>query len=117
MNEFISLLFEAEIKTHIFHLQVKLYSQHIALGDFYEGVGDLADKIAEHYQGQTQIIKGYKISVDDEGDSITYIKDLVTKIEANRYTWCDKSNTSLQNIIDEIVDLCYSTLYKLTNLR
>jgi hypothetical protein len=37
----------------------------------------------------------------------------LAEIEDARYDVCDKNETALQNIIDEIVGLYLSTLYKL----
>ena len=39
--------------------------------------------------------------------------DMIAEIEKSRYSVCDRSDTALQNIIDEIVGLYLSTLYKL----
>ena len=53
-----------------------------------------------------------------ELDTIIQPTDLVTQdqvdeIEKIRYEVCDKAETPLQNIIDEIVGLYLSTIYKL----
>ncbi len=45
--------------------------------------------------------------------SLEFLQDQLAEIEANRYKFCDKEETSIQNIIDEIVALYLSTLYKL----
>jgi hypothetical protein len=37
----------------------------------------------------------------------------MNELEKCRYKVCDKTDTSIQNIIDEIVGLYLSTLYKL----
>ena len=37
----------------------------------------------------------------------------LAEVEAERYKVCEKTDTPLQNIIDEIVGLYLSTLYKL----
>ena len=42
----VSTLFNARTNAHIAHLQTKSYARHIALGDFYDGVLDIADKFA-----------------------------------------------------------------------
>jgi hypothetical protein len=41
------------------------------------------------------------------------MQDQVDEIEKIRYEVCDKAETPLQNIIDEIVGLYLSTIYKL----
>lgn len=42
-----------------------------------------------------------------------FLEDSLKDIEGARYEVCDKSDTPMQNIIDEIVGLYLSTLYKL----
>jgi len=44
---------------------------------------------------------------------VEFLQDQVDEIETARYEVCDKAETALQNIIDEIVGLYLSTLYKL----
>lgn len=110
----ISLLFEARTQAHIFHLQAKSYSSHIALGDYYEGVIDLADSIAENYQGRYEIIKSYpKVSVNSS-DPIKFVEQVRSWIDKNRADCCKESE--IQNIIDEVQSLNNSTIYKLKNL-
>ena len=41
------------------------------------------------------------------------MQDSLKTLEDTRYDVCDKTDTPLQNIIDEIVGLYLSTLYKL----
>lgn len=117
MLELVNMLMESRIKSHIFHLQTKLYSAHMALGDFYENIEDLTDSIIEIYQGKYSIITGYNICVDDTSNPIYYLENMSSTIEMKRYEWVNQTETSLQNKIDEILELIYSTLYKLKNLR
>ena len=110
----ISLLFEARTQSHIFHLQSKSYAQHVALGSYYEGIIDLADSIAENYQGRYEIIKSYpKVSVNST-DPTKMIEQVRSWIDKNRKECCEESE--IQNIIDEVQSLNNSTLYKLKNL-
>ena len=44
---------------------------------------------------------------------IEFLQDQVNEIEKGRYDVCEKTDTPIQNIIDEIVGLYLSTLYKL----
>jgi hypothetical protein len=56
MEEIIGLLFYARTVTHIEHLKTKSYAKHKALGKFYDGVIDLADNLAEAYQGDRGLL-------------------------------------------------------------
>jgi hypothetical protein len=42
-----------------------------------------------------------------------FLEASLKEIEDGRYSVCEKSDTPIQNIIDEIVGLYLSTLYKL----
>jgi hypothetical protein len=44
---------------------------------------------------------------------VEFLQNQVEEIEAARYTVCSKTDTPLQNLIDGIVELYLSTLYKL----
>ena len=87
---------------------------YIALNGFYDGIVDLADKFAEAYQGRHGLIGPISLmSAKKTGNIIEFLEDQLDEIEKARYEICDKSETALQNIIDEIVGLYLSTLYKL----
>jgi hypothetical protein len=42
-----------------------------------------------------------------------FLQDSLAEIEAARYDVCDKSDSSLQQLIDNIVEIYLRTLYKL----
>ena len=54
--EFIGLLFLARDVAHSVHLNTRSYAKHKALGGFYENVIELADDLAEAYQGRHGLI-------------------------------------------------------------
>ena len=112
--DFIGMLFLARDVAHSVHLNTRSYSKHKALGKFYDEVIDLADKFAEAYQGKHGLIG--PISLMNAGKTsniLDFMQDQVDEIEKIRYEVCDKTETALQNIIDEIVGLYLSTIYKL----
>jgi len=112
MGEFIALLFMARDITHREHLKTKSYAQHMALGAFYPAIIELADSIAEAYQGcegKLIIVPYVKNTATGSIDSI--LRSHLDWISKNRKKLSDE--TSIQNIIDEIVALYQSTLYKL----
>lgn len=117
MVELINILLECRTKAHIMHWQTKSYSQHKALETLYEGLTGLTDELVEEFQGIYGIITGYTISIKDGEDVLVYLKAVTIEIEKNRYKWIDKGETSLQNTLDEIMRLLYTTIYKVTNLK
>ena len=116
MEEIIGLLFLDRNLTHLAHLKTDSYSQHKALNKFYEGVIDLADKLAEAYQGAEGIMQDIPLmsTVPNEPIDMTLYSHM-QMIEAMRKSAC--KITAIQNIIDEVVSLYLSTIYKLRNLH
>lgn len=112
--DFVGMLFLARDVTHSVHLNTRSYAKHKALGKFYSDVVDLADSFAEAYQGRHGLIGPITLmSAKKTSNVVEFLQDQLAEIEANRYKFCDKEETSIQNIIDEIVALYLSTLYKL----
>ena len=112
--DFVGTLFLARDVAHSVHLNTRSYAKHVALNEFYDSIVDLADKFAEAYQGRHGLIGPITLmNAKKNSDVIEFLKDSLADIEDMRYKVCDKSDTALQNIIDEIVGQYLSTLYKL----
>jgi chloramphenicol O-acetyltransferase len=112
--DFVGMLFLARDVTHSVHLNTRSYSKHKALRSFYDNVIDLADTFAEAYQGRHGLIGPISLmSAKKTTNVIDFLQNQLEEIEADRYKVCDESDTAIQNIIDEIVGLYLSTLYKL----
>ena len=113
-SEFIGMLFLARDVTHSVHLNTRSYAKHVALNGFYDGIIDLADKFAEAYQGKYGLIGPIALmSAKKTNNIVDFLQGQADDIEAMRYDVVDKDCTPLQNIIDEIFALYYTTLYKL----
>ena len=75
---------------------------------------ELADDLAEAYQGRHGLIGPITLhSAKKTNNVVEFLEDSLDKVEKLRYKVCDKEDTAIQNIIDGIVDLYLSTLYKL----
>jgi hypothetical protein len=112
--DFIGMLFLARDVTHSAHLNTRSYAKHKALGKFYDGVIDLADTFAEAYQGKYGLIGPISLmSAKKTNNVVEFLECQLADLEEMRYKVVDKDCTPLQNIIDEIFGLYYSTLYKL----
>ena len=114
----VSTLLHSQTQVHIFHLQTKSYSEHKALQGYYEGIDVLVDGIIESYQGKYDVINNYNsIKTEDYKSSeqvIGYFKSLDTMIEKARK---NVKESFIQNQIDTVQELIYSTLYKLRFLK
>ena len=112
--DFVGYLFLARDVTHSVHLNTRSYAKHVALNAFYDGVIDLADKFAEAYQGRHGLIGPITLqSAKRTGNVVEFLEDQMAELEKCRYEVCDKTDTPIQNIIDEIIGLYLSTIYKL----
>ena len=112
---FVSVLFHSATVTHFMHLQTKSFAQHMALGEYYDAIVELADKWAEAYQGCYDIITNYPKDFHLATEPVKYltqIKEFVDDIRKDL-----PSESQLQNIVDEIADQIDSTLYKLRFLK
>jgi len=111
---FVGTLFLARDVAHSAHLNTRSFSKHMALNTFYDQVIELADKFAEAYQGKYGLIGPISLMTAKKTNNIVaFLEGQVDELEEMRYKVVDKDCTPLQNIIDEIFGLYYSTLYKL----
>ena len=112
--DFVGTLFLARDVAHSVHLNTRSFAKHSALNSFYDDVVDLADKFAEAYQGRHGLIGPISLmSAKKTTNIIEFLEDSLADIEKMRFEVCEKTDTPIQNIIDEIVGLYLSTLYKL----
>ncbi len=113
VEELINKIFAARTAAHIAHWKTKSYSQHQALGQFYDEVIDSLDKYVEAHQGAFGIVG--KLD-GEEKDIMQVIRDDILWINENRAKIA-RDVPALENILDEIAGLHMQTLYKLENLR
>jgi hypothetical protein len=113
-EKFIGMLFLARDVTHSVHLNTRSYSKHKALQKFYNNIINRADTFAEAYQGRYGLIGPIALmSAKKTENVVAFLEDQLAELEAMRYEVCDKDDSPLQNLIDGIIELYLSTLYKL----
>lgn len=112
--DFVGTLFLARDVAHSVHLNTRSFAKHSALNEFYDEIVELADKFAEAYQGRHGLIGPISLmSAKKTTNIVEFLEDSLADIEKMRFEVCEKTDTPIQNIIDEIVGLYLSTLYKL----
>lgn len=112
--QLMGLLFLGRNVAHSVHLNTRSYAKHVALNTFYDEIIDRADAFAEAYQGRHGLIGPIAIPAAKKTTNIIeFLQDQLAEIEKSRYDVCDKSDSSLQQLIDNIVELYLTTLYKL----
>ena len=123
MEQLASLFFHSRTQAHVFHLGVKgpgSFAAHKALEEYYESIVGLIDGLVESYQGKNGLIKFQPVnSIDNNCDIkniISYFEKLCVALEKLRKD-SKLQDSWIQNEIDNIATLLYSTKYKLINLQ
>lgn len=115
--DFVGTLFLARDVAHSVHLNTRSFSKHMALNTFYDSIIDHADAFAEAYQGRHGLIGPISLmSAKKTTNIIEFLESSLADIEDMRYKVVKKEDTSLQQLIDNIVELFLTTLYKLKYL-
>lgn len=97
---------------HILHLRADSTAVHLAMGEFYTSLEELADSFIESYQGKYDKIKDYGNDYTPPPESpIEFMIAFLEEIDAYRKDI--PQDTYLQNIVDEITQTTTSTLNKL----
>lgn len=114
VSEFISVLRNSSPQVHIFHNQTRIYSEHVALGGYYDDVLDLIDRLTETYTALYGEIEDYKSApyknYTSKDDTVIYFKTLYSYVQKNRSVF---QESFLQNIIDELSELLTQTMFRL----
>jgi hypothetical protein len=123
MERIASMFLHSRTQAHIFHTRVTgegSFAAHIALQTYYEGIIPLIDGLVETYQGQYGLIEYKEVNGVDNDAS----KENMVKYFDNLCKFLDKERKDsklqmswLQNDLDNVASLLYSTKYKLINLQ
>lgn len=116
VSNIVAICFLSRDVAHREHLRTSSYAAHIALGDFYKGVVDLADELAEAIQGRKNVKLDIPYLAPDSDDIVSALQSHMDAIESVRQKEIG-DDTPIQNIVDEIVGLYLSTLYKLRRFK
>jgi hypothetical protein len=115
VQAFVLCLLHSVTNAHILHLQSRSYSEHKALGNYYNDVADLIDSYVEAYQGKYGLIEGYGQAYAEPAPALEYMIGLSQYVRVSREQL--PQDSELQNITDEIAQLIDSTIYKLRFLK
>lgn len=116
IEELIGRVFGARNLAHIRHFTSKSYAQHMALGEFYEGVIGAVDELVECWQGQFGLIGDVDVVQPDADDMVEFLREEADWMEVNREAISNESS-SIANLVDGLVAIYLKTIYKLENLR
>ena len=123
MEDIASMFFHSRTQAHQFHTLTTgdgSYARHKALQEYYEDIVPLIDGIIEPYQGMYGLLSYKKVAgVDNDASKeniLNYFDDLIKFLETKRKD--EKLQVSwIQNELDNLAKLLYSTKYKLVNLQ
>jgi hypothetical protein len=112
VDEFIIRMFNARNHAHVKHWTTESYSEHKALGKYYESLVGTLDNFIEAYQGVFGVVEG----IPEKQDAKEMIKEELLWLTNNREEICNNV-PALENILDELTALHMQTLYKLERLK
>jgi hypothetical protein len=118
MEQIIATLFAARDQAHSLHLKTRSFAAHVALGDLYDAIIELADVLSEMHQGKYGIMQlptgslGQLVATDDP---VVFIRQFAVWAEAARAVFAPV-DTFIQNEWDTLLKEIYRTKYKLENL-
>lgn len=121
MGALIADFLESVTSVHKAHLKITgpgSYAAHTAMGGFYDEIGDLADGIAESYQGATETLldipSAQQASFTSAAECVNFLNGLYQKVNAMQKV-CEHSE--IINDLDNVKSLINSTKYKLIFLK
>lgn len=101
---------------HLFHLSATKYAAHMALDDYYKEMPEKVDKLAEAFLSTTKSANFQVCIIPKTMCPIQYLERLeeyVTKYQADKLS----QESAFSSLIDDIVNLIRSVLYKLKRLN
>jgi hypothetical protein len=117
INELICRVFSIRNMAHLEHWKTGSFAAHEALGSFYEGIIGSLDGIVELHQGLFGKVnhkedEELEEKLEEFEDIIERLKDDVKFINKNRSEISSKV-PAIENLVDELISLYGSTIYKL----
>ncbi len=116
IEELAGRVFATRNAAHLQHWATRSFSEHMALGEFYDAIIDKVDKIIEAYQGAYGLIGDVTIPKVDKGTITEHIAEEAGWIDDNRDE-LSGGIRAIQNLIDDLVDTYLTVHYKLTALK
>jgi len=112
IEELVSRLFALRNAAHLAHWATPNFSQHMALGEFYDSMIEKLDEIVEVYQGRNSLITAIQVMNFDGADIIERIRSESDWLSANRDD-LSAGDAVIANQIDELGAIFSRALYKL----
>ena len=116
IEELFGTLQQATVASWRKHLRTAKYAKHEALDEFYKEMPEKVDALIEGYMGAhgKKITKFENILTSSNMNTLKYLQEL-KKVCKQGYDLLDE-NEELEGLLDDIVNLINSTLYKVKEL-
>ena len=117
IEELFGTLQQATVASWRKHLRTAKYAKHEALDEFYKELPEMVDALIEGYMGAYgKKVKNFEnILKSSNMNTIKYLQEL-KKVCKDGYDLLDE-NEELESLLDDIVNLINSTLYKVKELN
>jgi hypothetical protein len=118
VGTFVSTLLHSATLTHLMHFKSKSYSEHVALGAYYDAIPELVDGLVESIQGAYETIIDPYPAMFGNGNNdepLAYMISLRNYVRDYRQQM--PQDSEIQNEIDNVANLLNTTVYKLKFLK
>lgn len=116
IEQLISRVFYARNLAHWAHWRTKSYSQHMALGAFYDDVIEAVDALVEAHQAVHGLIGDVPAPAAKGSEVLPVLRSDAEWIEQNHEKICE-GNRAIANLIDGVTGVYLRTIYKMENLK
>ena len=116
IEQLISRVFYARNLAHWSHWRTKSYSQHMALGAFYDDVIEAVDALVEAHQAVHGLVGDIPAPSAKGSEVLPVLRSDAEWIEQNHEKICE-GNRAIANLIDSVTGVYLRTIYKLENLK
>ena len=116
IEQLISRVFYARNLAHWSHWRTKSYSQHKALGHFYDDVIEALDALIEAHQAVHGLVGDIPAPSAKGSEVLPILRSDAEWIEEQHEEICE-GNRAIGNLIDSLTGVYLSAIYKLENLK
>ena len=120
LMDYVMTMLHARTQAHMLHWVVTgpgSFAKHTALNNFYDKVPSLLDGFVESFQGKYGLLHDFKPGFELPPEPIAFIRGVAEFIEAVRRKDGFPQDSYLQNQVDEMLALTYSTKNSLENYQ
>lgn len=109
-NVVVRKFYALESLAHAAHVNTRVGTHHEALGEFYEAVGEIKDRIIEHMMGKGKL-QAVRLGILEIGEDIKTEARAVSDMFCEYAEMCD--DDALENIAGEFEEKVYKLMYML----